>query len=64
MKVVGLVLEFLNLYLSTTIALVDLKIHKKQAALLLLAECGACGFGLHDGLGPSGTFHVNIFMFV
>ena len=43
MKVVGIVLKFLSLYLSTAIALVDLKIHKKQAALLLLTERSAYG---------------------
>ena len=66
MKVVGLVLdlEFLNLYLYTTIALVDLMIHKKHAALLLLTERGVCGFRLHDGLGPSNAFHDIPFMFV
>jgi hypothetical protein len=30
MKVVGIVLKFLILYLSTAIALVDLKIHKNK----------------------------------
>ena len=43
MKIVGLALKFWNLYLSTTVALVDLKIHTEQAALLLLTERGACG---------------------
>jgi hypothetical protein len=42
------------MYLSTIIAIVYLKIHKNQEALLLLAKLSAC-FVLHDGLECSGA---------